>query len=119
MNLKQKIILFVIVSAFLNLLLVIIFGSDGLVDLISLKKETKILKEKNEELARENLTLYREIDRLKNDLDFIESIARKELGVVRKDELVFEFKTDGASKKRKTEKRRIPVEKQGNSRGKQ
>jgi cell division protein FtsB len=110
-NLKQKIFLFVIILAFFNLLLIIIFGSNGFVDLISLKKEVTILKEKNEGLARENLSLYREIDRLKNDLDFIESVARKELGVVRKDELVFEFKTPGASKKRKTGKRRIQVEK--------
>jgi len=103
--------------AFFNLLLVIIFGSNGLVDLIALKKEVHILKEKNEQLSRENLSLYREIDRLKHDLDFIENIARKELGVVRKDELVFEFKTPGTEKK-KTEKRRIPVETQENNRGK-
>ncbi len=115
MNLKQKIFLFVIMLAFFNLLLIIIFGSNGFVDLISLKKEVKILKDKNEDLSRENLSLYREIDRLKNDLDFIESVARKELGVVRKDELVFEFKKPGASKK-KTEKRRVPIEKQENSR---
>ena len=33
--------------------------------------------------------LYREIDRVKNDLKYIENVARQELGMVGKDEVIF------------------------------
>ncbi len=71
-----------------NLILVVIFGDNGLVDLILLRKEKERSAEKNREVIRENLSLYREIERLKHDPEFIESVARKELGVVGKDEVI-------------------------------
>ncbi len=46
----------------------------------------------NSELAKQNLDLYREIERLKSDPKYLESVARKELGVVGKDELIFKLK---------------------------
>jgi cell division protein FtsB len=42
----------------------------------------------NETLAVENVSLYRTIGRLKNDPVFIESVARNELGMVGKDDVV-------------------------------
>ncbi len=71
-----------------NLILVVIFSDNGLVDLILLRKEKERSAEKNREVIRENLSLYREIERLKHDPEFIESVARKELGVVGKDEVI-------------------------------
>jgi cell division protein FtsB len=37
--------------------------------------------------------MYRSVDRLQNDPYYIENIARRELGMVRSDELIFKFKT--------------------------
>lgn len=88
MSLKQKILLSVAILVLFNLLLIIIFGDNGLVDLNLLKKEKERLVDKNREFVRENLSLYREIERLKNDPEFIESVARKELGVIGKDEVI-------------------------------
>ncbi len=42
-------------------------------------------------LEQENETLWRDIERLRNDMGYIEKIAREELGLVRLGELVFEF----------------------------
>jgi len=88
MSLKKKILLFLAILMLFNLILVVIFSDNGLVDLIMLKKEKERSAEKNREVIRENLSLYREIERLKHDPEFIESVARKELGVVRKDEVI-------------------------------
>jgi cell division protein FtsB len=88
MSLKKKILLFLAILVLFNLILVVIFSDNGLVDLILLKKEKERSAEKNREVIRENLSLYREIERLKHDPEFIESVARKELGVVGKDEVI-------------------------------
>lgn len=88
MSLKKKILLFLAILMLFNLILVVIFSDNGLVDLILLRKEKERSAEKNREVIRENLSLYREIERLKHDPEFIESVARKELGVVRKDEVI-------------------------------
>lgn len=77
------------------MLLLVVFGENGLADLRLLKLERDRLLQKNAELVRENLTLYREIERLKNDPEYLENVARKELGVVAKDELVFKPKKNG------------------------
>ena len=57
-------------------------------DLNMLRKERDQLTEKNQLLNHENLTLSDEIDRLQNDPKYIENIARQELGMVGKDELI-------------------------------
>ncbi len=56
-----------------------------------LKKTRDGLKDKNEMLVQENISLYRSIERLKNDLVFIENVARQELGVVGKNEIIFKI----------------------------
>jgi len=71
-----------------SMLLLIVFAENGLVDLNSLKKERDRLVEKNESLARNNLVLYNEIERLKNDDKYIENIARQELGMIGKNEVI-------------------------------
>ena len=88
MSLKKKFLLFLAILVLFNLILVVIFSDNGLVDLILLRKEKERSAEKNREVIRENLSLYREIERLKHDPEFIESVARKELGVVGKDEVI-------------------------------
>ncbi len=88
MSLKKKFLLFLAILVLFNLILVVIFSDNGLVDLIMLKKEKERSSEKNREVIRENLSLYREIERLKHDPEFIGSVARKELGVVGKDEVI-------------------------------
>jgi cell division protein FtsB len=69
-----------------------LFGENGLADLYRLKTERDILLKKNDELIRKNLSLYREIERLKNDPEYVENVARNELGVIGKDEVVIKVK---------------------------
>ena len=57
-----------------------------------LKTKKDNFSKKNEELKTENLSLYREIERLKNDPGYVEDVARKELGVIGKDEVIIKIK---------------------------
>lgn len=61
-------------------------------ELVKKQRELSFILEKNSRIQRENHTLYRSIDRLKNDLDYIEIIAREELGMVGKHDRVFKLK---------------------------
>jgi cell division protein FtsB len=80
-----------VVSIFL-LLFFVVFGENGSIDLNRLKVEKDRLLQKNTELKQENISLYREIDRLKNDPKYLENVARQELGVIGKDEVIFKVK---------------------------
>ena len=93
MNQRQKIMLAVICFAMFNFLLVVLFGDNGLFELRRLQHTHQTLLTDNAQVTKENLQMYRSVDRLQNDPQFIESIARQELGMVRSDELVFKFKT--------------------------
>jgi len=95
MNSKQNILLsFAILSLFFMLLL-IVFGDKGLADLNLMRQGKDGLIEKNTLIMQENIYLYNSIKRLKNDLDFIENIARHELGVVARSELIFKIEDTG------------------------
>ena len=85
---KPNIMLSMAVIILFSMLLLIVFAENGLVDLHTLRKERDRLVEKNESLARDNLALYNQIERLKNDDKYIENIARQELGMIAKDEMI-------------------------------
>jgi len=91
-GLRQKILLGFVIGALFSLLLFIIFGENGVVDLHMLKMERDSLLKRNAELSQENLSLYREIERLRNDPKYVENVARQELGVIGKDEVIFKVK---------------------------
>lgn len=99
MTTKQNIILSLIILILFSLLLLIIFGDNGLVDFVLIKGESDRLVEKNEKLNQENLNMYREIDRLKNDPKFVENVVRQELGVIGKDEVIFKTGKNQDNKK--------------------
>ena len=92
MNDRQKILLLFVILGLCALLLFIMFSDNGLSDLFTLRSERDRLIQENMRLKRENLTLYRTIDRLKNDPAYIESIARRELGMIRKGEVILKPK---------------------------
>jgi len=92
---RQKILLSIVILVLFSLLLFIMFSDNGLADLFKLKSEKDRLLQENIRLKRENLTMYRTIERLKNDPEYIESIARKELGMIQKGEVILKPKPSG------------------------
>ncbi len=92
MSSKHNILIALAILSLFSMLLFIAFGENGFVDLNLLKMERDSLLKKNEELVKKNLALYREIERLKNDPKYVENVARQELGVIGKDEIIFKVK---------------------------
>jgi cell division protein FtsB len=90
---KEKILLSGVCVILLTILLMAIVGEKGLTDLYRLKEELANIVEKNEKIAHENQLLLHEIERLKNDLSYVESVARKDLGFVSKEEFIFQSRT--------------------------
>ena len=88
MNLRRKIIVAIAVAALFNLILLIVFGDNGLVEMQRLRQRERSMMQQNETLARENVSLYRTIWRLKSDPAFIESVARNELGMIGEDDVI-------------------------------
>lgn len=69
-----------------------IFGERGILQLRKLEQETKTIKASAEKIKEENERLKKEIKLLKNDKQYIEKVARKELGLVKKDEIIYKKK---------------------------
>ena len=92
MNLKKNVLLVVAIISMILMLMFIVVGKNGLTDLHELKTKRDNLVKKNEELTKKNLSLYREIDRMKNDPKYVENVARQELGVIGKDEVIIKVK---------------------------
>jgi len=67
------------------------WSPNGLLHLRQLHAEHQELLQDNHSLEKENHRLYEEISRLQKDPDAIESLARQELGLVRENELIFQF----------------------------
>jgi len=87
---KRRFLLFIL-FLFILLGLVTFFGDNGILHLIGLKKELSLMKEKNLKMEEENQKLKEEVRRLRQEKRYIEEIARKELGMVKKGEIVYHF----------------------------
>lgn len=94
MSRRQIIMMAVIFIAMFSFMLVVLFGDNGMVELSRLRRTHRNLLNDNDRLTQENLYMYRSIDRLQNDPSYVENIARRELGMIRSDELIFKFKDD-------------------------
>jgi len=99
MTLKQNILLSISVLLLLALFFFIIVSEHGLADLRFLKKERDRLVEENNNISRENQAISVEIDRLKHDPVYIESIARQELGMIGEDEIILKPRNSAEPKK--------------------
>jgi len=88
MTIKQKFFLAAALMGILSTLLLIVFGENGLTDRKRLKSRYLEVLSENTAIAKENARLYRQIERLKNDPAYIESIARRELGMIGRKEVI-------------------------------
>lgn len=69
----------------------IILADNGVLDLKKKYAERRSLIRRNDCIQQENTRLYRQVRRLRDDMDYIETIARRELGMIREDEVIFKF----------------------------
>lgn len=72
-------------------LVLVAYGSSGLVRLWQMKREVEALEREIVTLRGETADLARSVDRLRSDPEAIEKIAREEFGLVRPGERVLKF----------------------------
>lgn len=70
----------------------LLFSPNGILTYYHLKQQIEAVKAENEQLKEENRLLQQKIDKIKNDPAYLEELARKEYNLLKKNELVFEFK---------------------------
>ncbi|MBF0100962.1 MAG: septum formation initiator family protein [Desulfobacterales bacterium] len=88
---KQFFYHIIALSILVATLILIIYGNNGWRDLYRLSEKRDQIIEDSIRLNRENKELSRIIHRLRNDHDYIEYIAREELGMIRSDEMILIF----------------------------
>lgn len=71
-----------------------IFGDKGLLQLKRLKKVESSLILEIQELKQETLEWKEKVKSLKTNRTYLESLAREELGMIRRDEISIQFKND-------------------------
>ena len=101
MNSTQKILISFCIVVLFAMLLFSLFSDKGLSDYFELKSERDRLVLENIHLKEKNDQLVRTIERLRNAPEYIESVARKELGMIKSDEVILTPKKnslEGASK---------------------
>jgi cell division protein FtsB len=68
-----------------------VFGERGLLRIYHMNQEKQEVQKRLDELKVENEKLKREIEALKTDRRYLESIARKDFGLVRPKEVIYQF----------------------------
>ena len=90
-EMKKKRILLFAIFLFLILGLLTFFGDQGILHLLRLQKELVRINETNTKMEEENRNLREEVKRLQHEKRYIEEIARKELGMIKEGEIVYQF----------------------------
>jgi cell division protein FtsB len=91
MTSRHKLVVGLVLAGMAVFLLVGIVGDGGLIDYYRLRNQGQALVAVNDEVGLQNLELYRVIERLSGDLHYIETVARRELGMVAPEEFIFKF----------------------------
>jgi len=70
------------------------FGRHGLIDLYKMQKEKEGYLATIRNLKEKNQLLTAEIRRLREDKKYLESVARKQLDLIKENEIIYRFKKE-------------------------
>ena len=99
-KLSKKPVLLLVLLLFLIMGFFTFFGDKGILHLLRLQKEFARIKETNVKIEEENRRLREEVSRLQHEKRYIEEIARKELGMVKEGEVIYQFETPNNEKEK-------------------
>jgi cell division protein FtsB len=74
------------------------FGERGFIHLYRMEKERQAYLTKIRNLEKQNRQLLEQINQLHTDKDYIESVARRELGLVKEDEVIYKISREHVTK---------------------
>jgi cell division protein FtsB len=87
----RKRMYFIPAGFILFILFFTVFGERGLLRIFHLSKDRQELQQKVETLRSENGRMKQEVEALKGDRRYLEGIARKDFGLVRPNEVIYQF----------------------------
>ena len=91
---KRRINILLVIGLFFLIVFWLFLGKNGFLNLYRMEKQRERLLQRIYQIQMENRRIALEIERLKNDPRYIEKIARKELGLVKENEIIYQFKRD-------------------------
>lgn len=74
------------------------FGEKGVIKIIRLKRERDRIIADVSRMQEENTRLQEEIRRLREDPRYLESVARRDLGLIKENEILFIFEEETTAK---------------------
>lgn len=86
---------FIVALAVVLFTLATFFGEHGIVRELQHRREKVALEQEVHQIETQNEALRREIEALRNDRKYIETLARRELGMVKPDEIIYQFPPSG------------------------
>lgn len=95
----NRFLVFAATASLFALLVTSLLVDNGALDLYRLKGQRDRILQKNAALLRENAGLLRQIDRLQNDPGFLESVARRELGMIGNEDRILTLNRKNPSQK--------------------
>ena len=87
----QKKMYFIPLGCLAFILFFTVFGDKGLLRIFELKQDKNKIEARLADSKTENEKMKREIVALKSDRRYLESIARKDFGLVRSNEVIYQF----------------------------
>lgn len=96
---KKRLVRATIIFIFLGLIWLFFSPGSGLFSVYTTKKDLAALQLENEKMTEENANFQEEIDKMKNDPEYLEDVARRNYGLLKPNERVYDF-----SKPKNTEK---------------
>ena len=94
---RLKIILALVLVA---VMWIVFSPGTGLLSLMMHRSELTQLQQKTAELEKENSELQAEINQLQSNPEYLEELARKEYGLLKKNERVFDFSKNSKAKEK-------------------
>jgi cell division protein FtsB len=98
---ESRVIKIVAGLVILALLWIIFAPGSGIVTLMSKRSELKKIQEDTARIEQQIKELQKEIDLLHNDPRYLEDIARKDYGLLKKNERVFDFSKPQSGEEKK------------------
>ena len=97
---EGRVMKLVIVIVLIALLWVVFAPGSGIVTLVKKRSELSKLQQEKAQLEKQIDALQEDIDRLHSDPAYLEDIARRKYGLLKKNEKVYDFSTSQPEKKR-------------------
>lgn len=87
----QKRMYLILAGCIAVILFFTVFGDRGLLRIFELREDMAKIQARLNDTRAENEKLKREIVALKSDQRYVESVARKDFGLVRSNEVIYQF----------------------------